>query len=64
MRRQFPTEDGFSIAIREVRFSGPGQATAQASMVLRDANGHRSRYPNTSFQLVRRAGRWRVLFIS
>ncbi len=64
MRSLFPVFDGFSITVRSIRFAGSAHATALAATVTVDTSGRTRREPNTTFELARRAGVWRVVFIT
>jgi hypothetical protein len=64
MGRLFPTEDGYSISIRSIRLAGSDRATAAAGTLVIDENGRRISAPDTTFRLLRRAGTWRVVFIT
>ena len=63
MREHFSTEDGFSVAIRTIRFASRS-ALATAETVEVDERGRAQRYRNTSFRLERRDGVWRVVFVN
>jgi hypothetical protein len=64
MRRLFPTDRGYSIAVRSVRFAGPGQAFAKAVVVTTTPSGSHERFPDTTFKLRRHRGAWRVVFLT
>jgi hypothetical protein len=64
MKSLFPVFDGFSITVRSIRFAGSAHATALAATVNVDTGGRKRRSPNTTFELARRAGVWRVVFIT
>lgn len=61
LRNEFAPE-GFSVEVREIRFSGPDEAIATASTVQTDVERNRQRSPNTTFRLQRRGSRWYVIF--
>jgi hypothetical protein len=62
MEEVFPTPDGYSIAIRSIRFDSPGHAFAAAVTRTVTESGTVELFPNTTFELRRRAGVWRVVF--
>jgi hypothetical protein len=64
MKRLFPTRDGYSLVILSIRLVGRGRATAATRVLTIDANGRRVSAPNTTFRLARRAGTWRVVYIT
>jgi hypothetical protein len=64
MKGLFPVFDGFSITVQSIRFEGRAHATALAATVTVDTSGRERRSPNTTFELARRAGMWRVVFIT
>lgn len=62
MRKLFPTEDGFAVNVRSVRIDAPSHAFASAATVTVTADGSHQSFPNTTFELRRRGGAWRVVF--
>ena len=62
MRKIFPTQGGYSVAVRSVRFESSDHAFADALTVTVTPSGSRERFPNTTFELRRRSGAWRVVF--
>jgi hypothetical protein len=64
MGRIFSTPDGFSLSIRSIRFKAPERAVARASTVTIAETGAAQRFPHTTFQLERRDGVWRVVFVT
>lgn len=61
--RLFPTENGFALEIRRVRFRSQSNAVGEGSTVTIDRAGRAERFPRTRYELVRRDGAWRVHFI-
>jgi hypothetical protein len=63
-RDVFPTPDGYSVAIRWIRFKGADRAFARAASTTVTETGARQRFPHTTFRLLRRGGVWRVVFVN
>jgi hypothetical protein len=64
VKRLFPTEDGYSLRVRSIRFLGRARAVARTTVVVINADGRKSASPNSTFRLARRAGVWHVVFIT
>ena len=62
MRKLFPTGDGHAVDVLSVRSDAPSHAFAKAATVTVTADGSHESFPNTMFELRRRAGEWRVAF--
>lgn len=63
MARLYPTEGGFSLAIRSIQVS-PNGAIASARVVTLDETGGKQTSPDTTYKLTRQGRRWQVVFIT
>jgi hypothetical protein len=62
MSRLFRIKNGFSVSIQSIDFANTRHAFAHARTLVVGADGVTTKSPDTTYELSRRAGGWRVVY--